>query len=252
MRMDPKALRLGALSFACGLHFALLQTSYFLLLEAYLSSRSLSYFVVLFFWLLGFLLGLGLRGRRLAPLLVAGLAGYYATWALARAAPFHALLYPAAAASSIASGLLPGRFFRRIGRSYAPIRRPLFHENNGFVLGLLVALKGAVHAGGWLLAAGPAVGALLVAAALGASRRDLAEGAGNERDGRAERDERDRTPTSRCAGLRRASTTDALTRRRVRGARHGLRTAGDSSRIRPVWMKSPRCCRCARNQRRYG
>jgi hypothetical protein len=130
--------------------------------------------VTLFFWLTGLLLGLALRrARRFGPLLAAGVGSYYLTWALTRWIPFHVALYPAAAACSVVSGLLPGCFFRRIGQSYAPIRRPLFHENNGFVLGLLVALKGAVHFGGWLLAAGPAVGAALVVVGLAAAGRHL-------------------------------------------------------------------------------
>jgi hypothetical protein len=41
------------------------------------------------------------------------------------------------------------------------------------VLGLLIALKGAVHWGGWLLAGGPAVTAALVALTFAAARRDL-------------------------------------------------------------------------------
>ena len=164
----------GAVSFACGLYFALLQMSYFLLLEAHLSSQSLSYFIALFFWLCGLLLGLNIRaGRRFfSVLLGVGVASYYVAWSLARWAPFHALLYPATAICAAISGTLPGFFFGFIGERYKPIRRPLLHENNGFIVGIFISLKGAIHFGDILLALGPALGAALVALALLAWRGD--------------------------------------------------------------------------------
>lgn len=172
----PPRLRLAALSIAAGLHFALLQSAYFLLLEAHFSSRALSYFVTLLFWLLGLLLGLRLSGRRgFGVLCAAGLIAYYAVFLLLRQIPFHAAIYPAAALGSIVSGASPGLFFRFIAQRYHPLRSPLFHENNGFILGLLVALRGAIHFEGWLLAFGPAATATVVfLALLGLERDDAA------------------------------------------------------------------------------
>jgi len=176
MRASGKEIRLATLSMATGLHLALIQSCHFLLLESHLSARSFSYFVTLFFWLIGFLVGLQLRGARwFAGLVGAGAAGYYAIWLLARWMPFHTALYPAAAASSAVSALLAGYFFRFVGDRYRPVRRPLLHENNGFVLGLFLALKGVVHLGGWLLAGAPAAGAALVALAFAVARRDLSD-----------------------------------------------------------------------------
>jgi hypothetical protein len=152
------------LSFIAGLHFALLQTSYFLLLEAHLSSQSLSYFVTLFFWLTGLLLGLFVGADRwFSPLLGVGILGYYVTFALTRWIPFHGALYAVAAIASVISGLLPGFFFRFAARRWVGVRSALFHENNGFLLGLFVCLRGAIHFGGLLVALGP----LLCGAALG-------------------------------------------------------------------------------------
>lgn len=161
---EPSKLRLGALSFAAGLHFAVVQTAYFLLLEARLSSRASSYFIALLFWLVGLLLGLLLgEDRGFGVALAAGLAGYHAAHRLAIGAPFHPALYAVVALGSILSGAASGLFFRFVARRYRPIRSPLFHENNGFVLGLAVALRGATHFGGALLAWGPAATAALVA-----------------------------------------------------------------------------------------
>lgn len=194
MSAAARDLRLAALSMASGLHFAVLQASHFLLLEAHLSARSQTYLLTMLCWLAGFWIGLGVAGQRsgaalgqaeLRPrtpahprafpgLLAAGAASYYATWALSRWLPFHGALYVAAALSSAVGALLAGHFFRAVAEGWRPLRRPLLHENNGFLAGLLLALLGAVRAGGWLLAWGPAAGAVLVALAYSAARRDLA------------------------------------------------------------------------------
>lgn len=175
MSAASRALRLAALSMASGLHFAVLQASHFLLLEAHLSARSQTYLLTMLCWLAGFWAGLGVtaRPRAFAGLLAAGAASYYATWTLSRWLPFHGALYVAAALSSAVGGLLGGHFFRAVAERWRPLRRPLLHENNGFVAGLLLALVGAVRAGGWLLAWGPAAGAVLVALTYAAARRDL-------------------------------------------------------------------------------
>ncbi|APR82527.1 Hypothetical protein A7982_07876 [Minicystis rosea] len=141
-----------------------MQTAYFLLLEAHLSSRASSYFIALLFWLVGLLFGLRLgHGRRFGGVLAAGLAGYHAAHRLATSAPFHPALYVVVALGSILSGAASGLFFRVVARRYRPIRSLLFHENNGFVLGLAVALRGATHFGGALLAYGPVLTAGVLA-----------------------------------------------------------------------------------------
>lgn len=161
-------------SFLCGLYFALLQFSYFFLMEAYLSSQYLSYFITLLFWLVGFLAGLNItRERWFAGLLLLGVGAYYATWALTRFIPFHPLLYPLAAICSIASGLLPGYFFPLMARRFPSVKLMLFHENNGFLLGILIALKGSIYCGSWFLAGAPLLGSLLVGIALWIGRRPL-------------------------------------------------------------------------------
>lgn len=152
-----------ALSFACGLYFALLQFSYFFLMEAYLSSQYLSYFITLLFWLCGFLVGLNLSRKGWFTLLLAvGLMTYYLTWLLTRFIPFHTLLYPAAAICSVISGLLPGYFFPFMSPRFNAIKSLLLHENNGFILGILIALKASIHFGNWFLTYIPALGAMIV------------------------------------------------------------------------------------------
>jgi len=144
------------LCFVLGVHLAIEQTSYYLVLEAFVSSQALSYFVAIFFWLVGLLAGLFVRRERLfLPLLLAGVGSYYLTWYLARVMPFATSMFVVAGVCSIVSGLLPGYFFRFIGPRVTPVSRALLHENNGFIVGLFVALTSATRFGWALTAIGP-------------------------------------------------------------------------------------------------
>lgn len=151
-------------SMACGLYFALLQFSYFFLMEAFLSSQYLSYFVTLLFWLTGFLLGLNFERKGwFSKFLFLGLAAYYGAWLLTRWIPFHTALYPLAALCAVTSGLLPGYFFPTLSSQFTSVKLLFFHENNGFILGILISLKAAIHFGSWFLAYSPLAGAVPVA-----------------------------------------------------------------------------------------
>ena len=109
--LNPRA-RATLLAFATGLALALLQFSYFFLLEAYLTSRASSFFVALFFWLIGFLAGLNLRSDRAFPVLAATapLAYYVALAGLSTFLP-PALLVPVGGCIAV-SGCFAGAFFR--------------------------------------------------------------------------------------------------------------------------------------------
>ena len=147
--------------FALGLHFALLQFSYFFMLEVFFSSRALSYFVVLFFWLAGFLSGLNSRRKLLlGRLLLFGLAAYYAALLLNRLFSFRGATLAATAACIAVSGAAPGYFFGGAQERSAAVRPVFLHENNGFVLGTLLSLLAMLFAGKWLLVAGPLATAL--------------------------------------------------------------------------------------------
>ncbi len=155
-----------ALALLVGAHLGVLQLSYTFLLEAHLTSRTVSYFAALGCWLAGVLLGLRLRRPALfLPLLLAGTGAYYLAWAIVRARSFDLRLLPAALACVAASGLLAGYFFPWAAGRFARPKLLFLHENNGFLLGSVVSLVGLVHAGARYLALAPAVAALLVAAA---------------------------------------------------------------------------------------
>lgn len=164
----------ASLAFVTGLWLALLQFSHFFLLEVWLTSRATTYFIALFFWLVGFLAGLQVEGRRAFPLLVAaGSAGYYLSLGLFMLWPFKLAVLPAAGLCIAAGGAAAGAFFPFAAGRFPSVKWLLFHENNGFVLGIVGALLGAVFQGRWLLVWAPGFGAAAVLALLViASRRN--------------------------------------------------------------------------------
>ena len=173
---DPNAGRGGAvLAFVTGLWLALLQFSHFFLLEVWLTSRATTFFVALFFWLVGFLAGLQAGGRKSFPLLVAvAAAGYYVSFGLLALWPFKHAMLPAVGLCIAFGGAAAGAFFPFAAARFTRVKWLLFHENNGFVLGIFGALLGAVFEGRWLLMWAPGFGAAAVLLLLG--KKNLAQG----------------------------------------------------------------------------
>lgn len=151
------------MAFCVGLWLALLQFSFFFLLEVRLTSRTTTFFVALFFWLVGFLAGLNLRSPRAFPLLVAlAPAAYYVAYLVLGLLPYRVQVLPLVGACIAVAGSLAGAFFPYAAGRFGRLKLLLFHENNGFVLGILLSLFGAVFAGRFLLDWAPALAALPV------------------------------------------------------------------------------------------
>lgn len=151
------------LAFCVGLWLALLQFSFFFLLEVRLTSRATTFFVALFFWLVGFLVGLNLRSPRAFPALVAlAPAAYYVAHLTLGLLPYRVQALPVVGACIAVAGALAGAFFPHTAGRFARLKVLLFHENNGFVLGILLSLFGAVFAGRFLLDWSPALAAVPV------------------------------------------------------------------------------------------
>lgn len=161
-----------ALVFATGVWLALLQFAYFFLLEVRLSSRAESFFAALFCWLVGFLVGLNVRSPRAFPvLIVAAPLGYYVAYAVMAARPYDWSVLPVVAACIALGGALAGAFFPHASERFARVKPLLLHENNGYLVGLVLALLGSVFAGRALLGAAPAAGAIVVGALWWRGRR---------------------------------------------------------------------------------
>ncbi len=152
-----------ALAFLVGFVLALLQFSYFFLLEVHLTSRAISFFVAMFFWLAGFLIGLNLRRENLfATLLTLGVVAYYTAMALTSLFPFNQYVLPALGLCIALSGLAPGYFFPYARSRFRWVGHLFFHENNGFILGIVLSLICAMFSGKWLLTCAPAAGLVMV------------------------------------------------------------------------------------------
>jgi hypothetical protein len=171
------AARDTAAAFFLGVALALLQLSFFFMLEVHVTSRADSYFTALFFWLIGFLWGLNRPGPLAFPalLLLAPLAYYVAlgtvgTW------PYRLALLPLVGACIGVGGAMAGSFFPWAQRSFPRARLLFFHENNGFLAGIGVALLGSVFFGQALLSYAPLLGVLPVAMLLGRSLAPSAAG----------------------------------------------------------------------------
>jgi hypothetical protein len=91
-------------------------------------------------WLLGSVVGIHLaRQTRLSlnSLILVAIAAYFACVLLLAAAPFNTRLWPVYAFLVMLTGLYPGMFFARMSAAY-PARALFFHENNGFIVGLVL------------------------------------------------------------------------------------------------------------------
>lgn len=138
-----------------GFHLACIQYAYLFLLEAYHSSRSVTYFICLFFWLLGFLLGLNFnRTGWLISLIILGWLGYETVYWMQSLFPYRDFLYPLIACAISISGIQAGYFFNSLSENQSNAK-VLESENNGFVLGTFFCMMFVLYAGWYFLAAVP-------------------------------------------------------------------------------------------------
>jgi len=148
--------------FVLGVHLAVLQFSFLFLLEAYVSSRAHSYFICLFFWLLGFQLGLMLKKENLMPrLLLAGLALYELAYVVGHLYPYNDLVFPLYALCIFGAAIQAGYFFPWAAEILKATDTVLIQENNGYLVGLVFSLITVLFYGDVLTAVAPPLLAFL-------------------------------------------------------------------------------------------
>ena len=162
--------RLYALAF--GLHFGVMQTSYFFQLEILLTAAYTGFIMATLGWLAGVLAGLFLPGGHrqghgvntpLAAWHLAGLAAYYAALALLSLYPYNLTLLPVYCLLIMVSGAQSGNFFKLNQPLFPSTASLFFMENNGFIIGWVAGFIGFVMFGIGFLHYGPVViGAALV------------------------------------------------------------------------------------------
>lgn len=139
-----------------GAYFAVLQFGYFFMLEVFLTSRSISYFIALFFWLLGFLIGLNLKkSTNYIFLLCGSIIAYYLFYFINILFPFKSGALVFLGFLILFSGICPGYFFIQFQSIYKNVKHLFFIENNGFILGIIISLLGAINMGEWFIKFAP-------------------------------------------------------------------------------------------------
>lgn len=149
--------------FMGGLFFAILQFSYFVLLEWQFSSAWITYATVTFAWMFGIIAGLRFGTRYTLPekwLLCLNVLAYYGLWCGLLWRPFDNSLVALYGFCVFTSGAYAGQFFRINAVRAKDIRVFLLHENNGFIAGLLVSFLGFSYDGRLFLTVTPIVTAL--------------------------------------------------------------------------------------------
>lgn len=130
-----------------GFHLAVLQFSYFFLLLINVTSTYITYMTVVIAWMLGTLIGLVLPHLNAGLAMVLGVAGYYAAYAWVINNPLSPSTLPLAAIGVAITGLWAGRFFVVMRPLFVRVDRMFFHENNGFLVGIIAVFVGFSLAG---------------------------------------------------------------------------------------------------------
>lgn len=133
---------LAIFAFLTGLHFAFLQFSYLLLLQINISSTYITYAIIVMSWMAGTVIGLWWEKLQASGGLIIGILSYYTVYALVVNHPFSALTLPVSAVGVALAGLWAGRFFVVMLPLFKRADSLFFHENNGFLLGIVSVLVG--------------------------------------------------------------------------------------------------------------
>jgi choline-glycine betaine transporter len=144
-----------------GLHLAIMQFCYFFVLLINVTSTYITYMTVVIAWMAGTLLGLWLRINAGLALL-AGVVGFYAVYLLVINDPLSPTVLPISAIGVAVTGLWAGRFFVVMLPLFGRSDRLFFHENNGFMLGIIGVFIGFTLLGKPFLLWTPLISVLLL------------------------------------------------------------------------------------------
>ncbi|MFQ5450916.1 MAG: hypothetical protein ACE5E9_09825 [Nitrospinaceae bacterium] len=135
-------IKLPVFAFLTGLYFAILQFCYLILLQVNISSAYLTYMIIVVSWFAGSLVGLWLKNLNVPLGVILGLLSYYGVYGLVVKWPFSSFTLFLASFGVFVTGLWAGRFFVFILSGFKTVDRLFFHENNGFLLGILLFFVG--------------------------------------------------------------------------------------------------------------
>ncbi len=145
-----------------GLHLAIMQFSYFFVLLINVTSTYVTYATIVIAWMVGTIAGLMIKRLPAGAALLAGVVSYYAVFAWVLVDPLAAYTLPLAAFGVAITGLWAGRFFMVMLPLFERADRLFFHENNGFLVGVIGVFVGFTLLGLAFLWWAPVVSALLL------------------------------------------------------------------------------------------
>ncbi len=125
-----------------GLHLAVMQFCFFFILLVNVTSTYVTYISVVIAWMIGTIIGLLLPRLRAGVALLAGGLSYYAVYLLVVSDPLAPTTLPIATFGVAVTGLWAGRFFVVMLPLFSGADRLFFHENNGFLLGIIAVFVG--------------------------------------------------------------------------------------------------------------
>ncbi len=144
-----------------GLHLAIMQFCYFFVLLINVTSTYITYMTVVIAWMAGTLIGLWLRISAGLALLL-GVISYYVVYLLVIADPLSPTILYISAFGVAVTGLWAGRFFVVMLPLFGRSDRLFFHENNGFMLGVIGVFLGFTLLGMPFLLWTPLISVLLL------------------------------------------------------------------------------------------
>ena len=131
------------LMFFMGVFLGLLQMGYVFSVHMMLSSTFNSYLYILTAWLIGGIIGVCSKRMKSLPLvLLAAVISYAISQFLLSIAPFHKEFLVVHASLSSSGGILGGVLFKLARPWFTHVRDMFFHENNGFLCGIIAAFIG--------------------------------------------------------------------------------------------------------------
>ncbi|RMF85959.1 MAG: hypothetical protein D6736_16215 [Nitrospinota bacterium] len=149
-------------SFLNGLYFSVVQFSYFFILQTNISSTYITYMTVVIAWMVGVLAGLWFEKITVDTLIVSGVISYYGVYELVVHDPFSPLGLPLAALGVSITGMWAGRFFVVMLPLWQQTDRLFFHENNGFLVGIVATFVGFTLLGRGFILWTPSLSAALL------------------------------------------------------------------------------------------
>jgi len=153
-------IRRASLAFMTGLQFSILQFCFLAILQINVSSAYLTYMTVALAWMVGSVIGMWIK--RLTPWMgvFLGTLAFYFVHILLSFFPFSHLALTISAVGISVAAIWAGRFFVVMRSRFQSPDKMFFHENNGFLLGVVAFFIGFTTLGTSFILFAPGLGGI--------------------------------------------------------------------------------------------